>query len=635
MKLKFILFHVLAYLFIVEAKATTYYVSNSGSDANPGTSSAQAWRTTARVSATTFRPGDRVLLAGGQTFRGGIWLRGASRGTAAQPIVFRSYGTGRAVIQSDTSFGFYAHNTAGIELRQLAFVGSGRLSNRASGVSFYTDSANAHFNHLRFDSLEVSGYRSSGLVVSSWNGTSGYANVRITNSRFHANGEAGLMSFSYFPLIGHHNWYVANCQAYDNAGRADITNTHTGNGIVLSGIDGATIEHCTAYNNGWLNGNRSGGPVGIWGWGCNNLTIQFCESHHNRSGTALDGGGFDLDGGCTNSVLQYNYSHDNQGPGYLLAQFGGAAPMHDLAVRYNISENDARGNGQGAIELYSSGSNGGIVNVDIYNNTVYLSRPADNSGPKAVYVMSNGVSGITLRNNIFQIAAGLPMVTCNTATGVRMEGNCYWTPNAALSLSWMGTTYTTLADWRTGTGQETLTGRPTGMCANPGLVVSTAPSGSGSSALAGYNLAANSPMVGAGLNMAAEFNVNPGHRDFFGNATPAAGRRGNIGASEARGGPATHATAASTQQAAWCQVYPTVVHDQFHILAEPGTTPQPVQVQLIDALGRTARTWTLAANQLQASGTALPVAGLAAGRYVLRVQSGARIQRQSLVVMNE
>lgn len=39
--------------------------------------------------------------------------------------------------------------------------------------------------------------------------------------------------------------------------------------------------------------------------------------------------------------MQYNYSHDNQGLGYLLAQFPGAPAMHDLTVRCNISENDA------------------------------------------------------------------------------------------------------------------------------------------------------------------------------------------------------------------------------------------------------------------------------------------------------
>ena len=614
--------------------ATNYYVSRSGDDGNAGTSPALAWRTTARVSASNFQPGDHVLLAGGQDFTGGIWLRANSRGTATRPIVVSSYGSGRATIRSGDSYGFYAHNTAGIELRALNFVGSGRLTNRNSGVVFYLDSANAHLQHLRLDSLNVSGYQKSGISVGSWNGLSGYADVRITNCQAHANGEAGLSSYSFFPAQGgyaHHNWYVGNCTAFDNAGRADVTSTHTGNGIVLSGIDGAVIEKSTAHHNGWLNANPSGGPVGIWGWCCNNLVIQHCESHHNQSGTALDGGGFDLDGGCTNSVLQYNYSHDNQGAGYLLAQFPGAPAMHDLTVRYNISENDARGHGQGAIALWSSGANGGIERVNVHNNSVYLSRPADGSSPTAVYVMSGGITAVVLRNNIFQTTAGLAVLTANTSSGLRLEGNCYWSPNAELALEWNGTRYQTLAAWRAATGQELLAGgaRVTGFCADPSFSAA-GPVGQMpiTQALTGYNPRRASAMVGSGLNLHAEFGINPGRHDFFGNPTPALGINGNVGASEAQGTVLSTARR-GTAAVAWCQVYPTVVRDAIHVVPEQPSA-QPTQAQLFDLLGRQCGTWSQATGAMT-----LPVAGLAPGRYVLQVRSGSKLLRQSLVVAAE
>jgi hypothetical protein len=632
---KFILFIVCFYTFN-STKAATYYLNASGNDANAGTSPGQAWRTPARISRAHFQPGDQVLLAGGQVFRGNIWLRGNSQGTAAQPITFRSYGGGRAVIQSDSTFGFYAHNNAGIALRNLAFVGSGRLSNQSSGIVFYLDSANAHLEYLRLDSVDVSGYRASGLSIGSWHGLSGYANVRVTNSAFHANGEAGFSSYAYYPApqgYAHHNWYVGNCQAYDNAGRADITSTHTGNGIVLSGIDQALIEQCTAYHNGWLNGSQSGGPVGIWGWCCNALTIQQCESHHNMSGTSKDGGGFDLDGGCTNSVLQYNYSHDNEGPGYLLAQFPGAPAMHDLTIRYNISENDARRNNYGAITLWSSGSNGGIGRTDIYNNTVVLSRPSDNSTPHAVYIMSGYISDIALRNNVLQTSTGLPVVTSYTNTGVRLEGNCYWTPSSAINLHWDGTTYTTLAAWRAATTQETLpaTGQPTGFCVNPRFVPTSG--GSGSTPLIGtgpnYHLAPTSSLLGTGIGLHAAFGIDPGSRDFFGNAAPTNGTAGNVGASEAR--PTALPTRTAGTVTPWCQVYPTVVRTEIHIATEQNTA-QPIDAQLYDMLGRSCRNWRLTGHQLAAGGLTLAVSGLAPGQYVLHVQSGTRQQRQSVVI---
>ena len=74
----------------------------------------------------------------------------------------------------------------------------------------------------------------------------------------------------------------------------------------------ALVEYCESLFNGWDQPWTGNGPVGIWTHDADRVTIQHCIAHHNRS-TALDGGGFDFDGGVTNSVLQYNYSHDNFG----------------------------------------------------------------------------------------------------------------------------------------------------------------------------------------------------------------------------------------------------------------------------------------------------------------------------------
>ena len=522
MKFKLILFLFINSLSL-SSRATTYYLSSLGDDTSNGTTQASAWRTISRVNATTFQPGDRVLFEGGQTFAGGIWLQASSQGTPAQPIVLSSYGVGKATIASGASFGFFGANNAGIELRRLNFVGNGRLTNTNSGVIFYIDAPNTHLQHLRLDSLEVSGYQKTGILVGSWNGTSGYADVRITACLAYANGEAGLASHSQ-DLQAHQNWYVGNCKAYDNAGRADITTTHTGNGIVLSGINGALIERCEAYNNGWLNANPSGGPVGIWGWCCNNLVIQNCESHHNRSGTTHDGGGFDIDGGCTNSILQYNYSHDNEGPGFLLAQYPGAPPMHDLTVRYNVSKNDARRHNQGALHVWSSGANGGIQRAVFHNNTVVVTPPADGSRPKAVFVTSGGISEVSLRNNVLQTSGGLAVLSTYTNSGLRLEGNCYWSGANSLQLEWNGTVYNDLPAWRAATGQERFVdGRSTGLHADPQLDTSSQ-----------FMPTPESAVRGAGLDLPTEFNLSPGPCDFNGFPTPSMPVRGNIGASEAR-----------------------------------------------------------------------------------------------------
>ena len=73
----------------------TYYVSNSGSDSNSGTSQSSPWKTIAKVQRFlgNLRPGDRVLFE-----RGGIWYEQLNvdnvNGASGLPITFGNYGSG-------------------------------------------------------------------------------------------------------------------------------------------------------------------------------------------------------------------------------------------------------------------------------------------------------------------------------------------------------------------------------------------------------------------------------------------------------------------------------------------------------------------------------------------------------------
>ena len=71
---------------------TTYYVSTSGSDSNAGTSTASAWRSLAKVDATTFQPGDRILFQSGDSWKGLLWPKGS--GVSGSPITIGRYGSG-------------------------------------------------------------------------------------------------------------------------------------------------------------------------------------------------------------------------------------------------------------------------------------------------------------------------------------------------------------------------------------------------------------------------------------------------------------------------------------------------------------------------------------------------------------
>ncbi|TGE08500.1 right-handed parallel beta-helix repeat-containing protein [Hymenobacter fodinae] len=522
------------------ALATTYFVSPSGNDSYDGTSVQTAWQSINRVNQAVLQPGDKVLFEGAQTFSGTIDAN--ERGTPEKPIVYSSYGKETAIISSGIQQGFIAFNTDAIEIRRLKFMGAGRDSNQAAGVFFYREEntpTTTPFRHILIDSLEVSGYQSYGIVVGShsaavsfWGFAYGYDDVRITNTITHDNGDTGIFSYGA-TLHAHHNWYVANCKSYNNSGLYSVTDRNTGSGIVLANVDSGVIEECEAYNNGWLSKHSYTGPAGIWAYACNDLIIQKCESHHNHSGT-IDGGGFDLDGGCTNSMLQYNYSHDNDGPGLMLAQYNGApVAMENLTIRYNISENDARKYGS-SILLWSSGAGGGIRGANIYHNSVYLA-PSTSYSPVAVYVASPSITETALRNNVFQTTGGVPMLL-DQGGGVTFQGNCYWGSGSPTSWRQWSSTFSSLEEWRANTGAERLNGANSGLYTDPKFISpgvgGTNPWGVGSSLSSWkpYQLQATSPLLGAGLDLQTLFGLTLGAHDLYGFALPPAGAPVNIGA---------------------------------------------------------------------------------------------------------
>ncbi|MBI1925595.1 right-handed parallel beta-helix repeat-containing protein [Candidatus Poribacteria bacterium] len=266
---------------------TTYYVNNqTGNDSHQGTSPSRPWKSVDRVNRATFRPGDRILFAGGQTFPGTIRLDKESSSTNAQKIVVGSYGTGRAVIDGENDSALVADGCEHLIIANLNCLGSGRKGgNTADGIKLLRT------KDVTIDQVEVSGFRGSGVM------TFGDSNIRITQVYAHENGFAGIAVNSAWEATTE-NLYIADCIAENNPGDPSVTDNHSGNGIVVSGVTGGVIEYCEAMNNGWDMPREGNGPVGIWGWNSDRLIIQYCISHDNKS-PGLDGGGFDFDGGLT------------------------------------------------------------------------------------------------------------------------------------------------------------------------------------------------------------------------------------------------------------------------------------------------------------------------------------------------
>ena len=366
------------------ALATTYYVAPSGSDSNAGTSSSSPWQTISRVNALTYKPGDSILFQGGSSFSGSLYMAPASAGTASSPITVGSYGTGRATISPGSNDAFYAYDNGGFQLSNLNFNGSGPWSNNSSGVLFYNDlPGNVKEPHIHVSNVNVSNFGHQGISIGGWNGSSGYTDVNLSHVTASRNGLGGVELYGE-ANYANTNVYLGSVIAHDNLGKAGLAN-NSGNGIVLGSVNGGTVEYSIADNNGQNNTSTSG-PVGIWAYDSNAVVIEHCQSYSNHTNGG-DGDGFDLDINTTNSTIQYSYSHNNDGAGFLLDQNTADNNWSSNTLRYNVSENDARKISFGAITLY-----GRVDKAEIYGNTVY-NTTAPTGTARAVYIFNSGAPG--------------------------------------------------------------------------------------------------------------------------------------------------------------------------------------------------------------------------------------------------
>ena len=517
--------------------AHTYFISPKGHDANSGTSPQSAWRSLARANSHRYSPGDTLLLEGGHTFAGGLYFHQGNLSGDGAPLVVSSFGEGRATIAAGTGYGFYAHNVAGIEIHNLNFQGSGYTRNTNHGILFYNDlPGDVKLPHVVIDQVEVSGFRKSGITLGAWNGNSGFRDARIIAAVVHDIDSVGINVYGEFDHTktgyAHRNIYVGHCHVYNIYGLI-LPDKHSGSGIVLSDVDGGTIEHSVVHTSGMQNKN-CGGPIGIWAWDANNINIQYNEAYNMSAGSGCDGGGFDLDGGVTNSVMQYNYSHDNDGAGFLIAQFEWARPMRNNIIRYNISENDGRKNGYKGITLWvENHERGGNLDLLVYNNTIFADSAVAPSGG-GVFFKSGGHQNVRFFNNIFYSRNGAPMVVAtDTTMDVSFHHNAYYSEDGRYTFVWGNGRYTSLQDFQAATRQETMNGRPTGIVADPQL---QAPGTAGTLGYPldrqtlrdRYSLQRKSPLIGQGIAVPLPQPFAPAVQDMFGKAIPATSDLGAI-----------------------------------------------------------------------------------------------------------
>ncbi len=226
--------------------------------------------------------------------------------------------------------------------------------------------------HVVAEDLDISGFQKSGLMIYSslW--------VDIRRVYAHENGSAGI-AVEGVDKRSSRNLTIVDCRADDNPGDPTNLTNHSGNGIVAGHCTNLLIDRCSATNNGWDMPRIGNGPVGIWCYEADSVIIQHCRAYRNKTAVgAADGGGFDLDGGVTNSIIQRCLSYENQGAGYCIFQYWGASPWYHNIIRNNVSRDDGWvSDGRGGVYVWnSSGDSNQFYDCRVYKNRVYNSKEA-------------------------------------------------------------------------------------------------------------------------------------------------------------------------------------------------------------------------------------------------------------------
>ena len=512
----------------VSAQQRTYFVSPGGDDSSDGLSVKGAWKTIAKVNGTVFQPGDKILFESGATFNGQLKPRGS--GSEGNPIVLSSYGGGeRPVIDFGEAEG------AGILLENISYwevkgmeVTSGAPFKIGTGRQGIAVTASGQGNDIRHIVIEDNyihdiwgqmggrglnvGYYSSAILVRILRDRESFRDpsykpstindVRIEGNTIERIDKCGIVCW------GARDNVVVRKNRMDNLG---------GDGIFVNGPYRGLIEYnvirrsCLRAGAPDLPGDDGWWPhvAACWIQDTEETVMQFNEVYNTgRNLYNGDGFAYDFDFNCKNCIAQYNYSKENHG--FLLLMYN----IYGNIARYNISENDKTH----LVQIQGGPEENNIL----YNNVFYVDHGLldidffRGDHPES----AKDINGLGARfvNNIFY-ATGQGRFRTAYSTGYTWERKFDDTLKPDLPAGSMFLANCYFGPWKNGIPDD-----PQALIADPKFEA-PGTGRDGLCTLKGYMLRADSPCIGAGIDI-----QNNGDRDFFGH--PLYDGSTDIGASE-------------------------------------------------------------------------------------------------------
>jgi hypothetical protein len=468
---------------------TTYHLDCSVGTNGDG-SAAAPWNSLDAADAHPFRPGDVLLLARGTTCHG--VLAPAGSGTASAPISVGAYGSGAApVISAGTSI----DTPSAVVIRDESYW---RLSDLDIEGGFWrslwivADRPDTTYRGFTLTDVEVhdNGFRAGGadgswvsstggVVIEPCSATAKLADVALDDVYAHDTHSVGIQighseKAAYPTNPGSEN--TPDCHmgigsppsvfpAQDGVSDVLVTGSRSGDneasGVWATGATDLTVQYSTLYRNGDNGSTTTKGGLngeGFWWSNSKHVVAQYNDAYGNRWGNG-DGGGFDADTRNEDSLIQYNYAHDNES--YCVATFGGAgAVTSDTVIRHNTCvDNGTYSTAQYEGDLFTWTAGQGtdtpssISGYAAYGNTIVRSTPGPAFYSDSLYDPAQPVS---FTGNVVTHADGAKLVDVLQA-GPTLNDNRYHITGPTPSASFVygsDTLYPTVAAYREASGQD-------------------------------------------------------------------------------------------------------------------------------------------------------------------------------------
>lgn len=461
------------------AHAATYYVDCGAAGAGDGSRRAP-WNDLASANTTPLAPGDRLLLRRGSVCAGP--LAPLAAGSATAPVQIGAYGSGpRPRIAATSEDAVLLRNTSHTVVRDLEVTNAGPEARRR-GVHLLADgevvrglTVRGLYVHDVDGDLAKDGFGSGGIQGDVAAGGR-FDGLLIEGNRIEDVSRSGI----FLPIGGGTRprsgepWPEASTGVVVRGNRLARL---AGDGIVALGTVGAVLED-NVVSTGNLRGAGlgSGNPVcnaGIWTFSANDTLIQRNEVFDMRF-NGCDGTGFDIDYEQDGTIVQDNYSHDNEGGFILLCTDDRPRAAF---VRFNLSVNDGWAVAQSPCAFPRFG---GFAGLRFHNNTIV--------GPNPLLSFQNQPSGglldaqnLEFRNNLF---VADPPIAVPFPCGASCSNNLFFGMPPA--------------------GSDALT-------ADPELTAPTRTGAGRRRVGVGYRLRRGSPAIGAGVEIPGSVT-----RDYFG-----------------------------------------------------------------------------------------------------------------------